>query len=124
MRHFVKYILLFAFAVLGFSGSGQEPYAEAAHTLSGTDAGDKKPDRLSANEAYKFAGLQRAEERVNIAHNPFYPHSKNNTGDALLHDYVLELRVQNLVSQHVERSRLISPSLTIRDIIFPSHYFW
>lgn len=124
MRHFVKYILLFAFAVLGFSGSEQGRYAEAVHPLPQAPAANKEPDKLSANELYKLLGLQRAEERVNTAQSQPAPPSKGNAGGLLARGYTLELQVQSLVSQQVLRSRLICLSLTVREIIFPFHYFW
>lgn len=124
MRHFVKYILLFAFVVLGYSGSEQGRYAEAVYTLPRAAEANKEPDKLSANELYKLAGLQRAEERVNTAQSQPAPPSKGNAGSLLAHSYALELKVQSLVSQQVLRSRLICLSLTVREIIFPFHYFW
>lgn len=116
--------MLFVFAVLGYTGSGEDHHDGTIAALPQAAADERGTDRLSANELHKFAGLQRAEERVSLAHNHSSPPSKNSTDYLFLHAHALELRVQDLVSQRVERSRFISLSLTIRDIIFPFHYFW
>ncbi len=79
---------------------------------------------LSGGELLKFPYLARAEEHLGVLrHLPTPPFQPQPNG-LILNSSAFELRIQRLMAQYLSQARFLHRSLTIRDIIFPFHYFW
>ncbi|WP_266203385.1 hypothetical protein [Pontibacter kalidii] len=124
MKSPVKYILLLISAVLAFASSSEGNGGSAFYTLPQAVEGEYSPESLSGNELHKYVGLQRAEEQVNVLNNLPAPPSNNHISGFAANPYAFELRVQAIASRYILYSKCMQRSLTIGDIIFPSHYFW
>jgi hypothetical protein len=120
----VKYLLLLFSAVLAFAGPSVGNGGSAFYTLPQAVEGEYSPESLSGNELHKYVGLQRAEEQVNVLNSFPAPPSNNHISGFTANPYALELRVQAIASRYILYAQGIQRSLTIGDIIFPSHYFW
>lgn len=65
-----------------------------------------------------------AEHVANPARNFPTPNSKYHPSGSWVGLFSFEVKVQNISLQYLLHSKVIYRSLTIRDIIFPFHYFW
>ncbi|MBX0331853.1 hypothetical protein K3G39_01235 [Pontibacter sp. HSC-14F20] len=68
--------------------------------------------------------LLQPEEQLRVwQHRPSAPLKQVSSGSAAL-VWAQEFRLQLQVVHYLQRARHFSPGLSIRDIIFPFHYFW
>ncbi|OKL41020.1 hypothetical protein [Pontibacter flavimaris] len=124
MKSPVRYILLLFSAVLAFAGPSVGSSGSAFYSLPQAVEGEYSPESLSGNELHKYVGLQRAEEQLHVLNSFPAPPSRSHIGGLAANPYAFELRVQAIASRYILYAKCIQRSLTIGDIIFPSHYFW
>ncbi|MDO6391299.1 hypothetical protein Q4E40_14255 [Pontibacter sp. BT731] len=87
-----------------------------------TTEGD--PTHFDKGKLERTTGLLQPEEQLRLAQpRPSAPLKQVFSGMAAL-VWAQEFRLQLLAVHYLQRTRLFSPGLTIRDIIFPFHYFW
>lgn len=121
MNHFLKLTVLF-FAILLSTSTGTDNYGRGFH-FSGPDKEDSKA-YLSDGQLKSF-DLFRSGEHFSGPISSFpVPDLKNHLKGFPDRSFAVELFLQGVEAQYLFYSREICLSLTIRDIIFPFHYFW
>lgn len=124
MNNFTKLVVLFLAFLLSFS-NGKEASGEVLLPEVHAGVEFSSPSYLSENKLSKIFCLHQSGEIVvnTVNHLPA-------PGSKIFKDYFsggifsFEGRVHTLASRYVKHAKEINRSLTIRDIIFPFHFFW
>jgi hypothetical protein len=86
--------------------------------------GENSSSYFSENKLNAFCLFGTGESLVKTVHSFPNPDSKQFPNYFHSRSFSNEERIQNVVSEYLLHSKEINRSLTIRDIIFPFHYFW
>ena len=123
MRTSMKLLVLLFTCVLSFSISNT--YEEASQYHAQELAQDGTRSYLSGGKLHKAFGLHPSSEIVvNSINSLPAPNSKKYSDEAAGSLLYYEKGFQHRAAQYLLQAETISRSLTIRDIIFPFHYFW
>ncbi|MCP2044284.1 hypothetical protein [Pontibacter sp. HSC-36F09] len=83
-----------------------------------------EPSHFDKGKLGSTSGLLQPEEQLRLGQpRPSAPLKQAFPGLAAL-ILTQEFRLQLKAVHYLQRARYFSPGLTIRDIIFPFHYFW
>ena len=123
MHTFMKLVFLLFTCVLSFSISNT--YEETSQCPAQELAQDGTRSYLSGGKLHKAFGLHPSSEIVVSGINSLpAPNSKNYPDEGAGTFLYYEVGFQQRAVQYLLQAETLSRSLTIRDIIFPFHYFW
>lgn len=126
MGNFSKTAVLLFFAFfLSLAGVGEGAVERTAH-VAVADAGNEVATAvIDQGEQIRFQFLHRfTEQVVGLVNSLPAPGSKQHYFGDLNVTGAIEQRIQSISTQYLLHARGICRSLSVRDIIFPFHYFW
>jgi hypothetical protein len=124
MNSFMKFAVLLITVVLSLS-IGRESYGELLRVKAQEIPEEESHSYISGNRLYKDFALHPLSEIVVSGINSLpAPNSVKNPDNFFGSAASFELSLQHVATQYLLHAKKISRSLTIRDIIFPFHYFW
>lgn len=116
-------VLLFAIVLSYVSTS--TAFVGKASNLKQLESDDASAASVfSGNSLNAFCLFGSGEHVANPANNFPTPNSKKYSNGFLGSTFSFEAKILNLASQYLLHAKEINLGLTIRDIIFPFHYFW
>lgn len=113
-------VLLYAVLLL-FVSIGTANYGRSL-PLQGPENGPS-PSYFSENSLSPFCLFLSAEQLVHPVSNYPIPHSKINSNSFPGSSFSFEVKIQGIASQYLLHAKEIYRSLSIRDLIFPFHFF-
>ncbi|WP_116542392.1 hypothetical protein [Pontibacter virosus] len=124
MHYAVKNILVALSVFFAFYGLQTRAAMELRAQSVEVRTAQGKLTRFDNGELGQATVLLQPEEQLRLWQpRPSAPFKQASSGSAAL-VWAQEFRLQQEVSYYLQRARHFSPGLSIRDIIFPFHYFW
>lgn len=111
------FLLLFTLASVAIGGNA---LAAEPGNIGSAHSKKEQQNYLSVAKLTKSLAIEHAAQEVHFQ-SPAAP----DPADELLRiTYACELRSNSALVQYLRFAQVLSHSLKVRDIIFPSHYFW
>jgi hypothetical protein len=124
MSSFMKFVVLLLTVLLSLS-IGRDSYGELLRVKAQEPVEEGAHSYISGSKLYKnFALHPVGEIIVNGINSLPAPNSVKNPDNFFGSAASFELSLQHVATQYLLHAKKISRSLTVRDIIFPFHYFW